>query len=694
FILTVSCRPVIITIPIRDDDPFQVPIEETSGGPFCRSFEVPEWAHAIDSVRDGSGTLTINHYERGPTLQRGGALIATKYDASGEPLEIAHALTRYGMLTKGGGAPVATALEATKIGPDRSPLIAAAASGAASFGSEVEASVGSGEFPYRLERRTELRSGVSPYFPDYLDQYSLQTYRPVGGPVSNWEAGADISSSVWEAFGQSRIQASAPTLAAFTAMQWVWSQPRSAERETAGALIADWWLKSWRHNLVTVQQGASSESFVRLSDGAFWPTAGGAARLTVSGSPVLVRPPYLRTSLSLGASQTKAVVRAWDYSGMSVTLRGASGDVRAYSYFGRKPAVLGGSNQLDALRGFRLSNWTFPRGVTLSLVYPSTGDYRPSRVNSSLGYGLDLSIPAPVIGCETIVSTDTLQRATRVILRSPVERTATQRPDPNCRPLEIFGPGDAVKPLVRYGYDAAGRVVEARDRLAIAGLRNPNSFRVSEGFRAEIIDPEMGRYAVETLPAGGLSVGGISIASQSRNIDELGRVTTSLMDGRGRLLRRTYPEGDAEEFGYDDRDNLIKVTKAAKPTSGQAGQALVTEAAYDATWNKPLWLKDARGNQTDFTYVSSGAGAGEVLTATQPAVNGVRPVWSFEYGVAGLPTKATDPTGVVTTTTYDALGNPTTSTLDPSGVNATTCKAYDAVGNLVSETDPRAGVCP
>ncbi|PXA77560.1 hypothetical protein DMC25_23060 [Caulobacter sp. D4A] len=676
----------------EDGLPTLTPTLDTGDGLSCPMSSAPQIA-TVDKFRDGSANITINSYERGPSLQRGGALIATRYDPSGDPLEIAHALTRYGMLTKGGGAPAVSSLEISKVGHDRSPLIAsAAAGGATSFSSPTETSIGSGEFPYRLERHTELRGGSYPSFPDYLDDASRQTYRPGAGPVSNWEAGAEISSSVWEAFGQSRIQASASTLAAFAAMQWVWSQPRSAQREVSGALIADWWLKSWRHNLVTVQQGASSESFVRFSDGGYWPAGGGASRLTVSGSPLLVRPPYLRTNLAFGAKQSKAVVRAWDYSGMAMSLRGGGGDIRAYSYFGRKPAVPGASGQPDALRGFRLASWTFPRGVQLSLLYPTTGDYRPSRINSSLGYGLDLAITAPTIGCEAVTSTDASLQVTKMTPRPPIARSISQRPDPNCRPLEVFGPADTTTPLVRYGYDPVGRVVESRDRLGAVQERPAYGFLIADGYRAETLDPMGGRYAIETLPGGGLVVGTASVAGQVRNIDELGRTTRSLMDGRGRVFKRTYPEGNYDQFEYDDRDNVTKVIKGGKPGSALAD--LVVTAEYDTVFNKPLWLKNARAHRTDYTYVASGAGAGEIASIIQPVVNGVRPVWSFEYGAAGLPTKVTDPTGVVTATAYDALGNPKTSILDSTGVNAQACKTFDAVGNVTSERDPRAGACP
>lgn len=51
------------------------------------------------------GPRTAYYYERLPSLQNGGALIANKYDANGDPTEIAHVLTRHSGRIKGGGGP-------------------------------------------------------------------------------------------------------------------------------------------------------------------------------------------------------------------------------------------------------------------------------------------------------------------------------------------------------------------------------------------------------------------------------------------------------------------------------------------------------------------------------------------------------------------------------------------------------------
>ncbi|KSB91795.1 hypothetical protein AS593_07165 [Caulobacter vibrioides] len=676
--------------------------------------DIVDYVEVMSDSIESEHERTITGYKRSPTLQRGGALIATKYHTStGEPLAIAHALTRVGMVTKGGGAPSTSVFDMKKVSEglndrfkDRSGAVGVnLATGLAGFSGPIEGSVGQGEFPYKLEQYTELRNGYREP-PEYITSSSTTPYKEPDGPVSIWQNTASIGSSVGEALGLGRVDAAAQSLAALAAMQSIWRQPRAPAREAAGALVADWWSKSWRHNMVTLSRGAGSERFVRLASGGYAPVGGGAGSVSVTGAPNLVRPPIIRSGTTIGATQREATTRAWRYDGMSVTAKSANGDVRNYGYWGVKPNIVGPPADVaalpDTLHGFRLTTWTFPRGVTLTLDYaaananyPSVGAYfpyggmdTPLSVTSSLGQTLStLTRWEP----NTWKILDAAGKPTRLALRPVVARTLTQRPDPNRRVEAVYGALDDVTPMLSYGYDMVGRVAWAKDRLAAGGQRQAHNFYIADGYRGERVDPLGNRYAVETTSAGGLSVDGIAVASRTRHIDELSRVTTSLMDGRGRVLSRTYPEGDADVFSYDGRDNVIKLAKHAKPGSSQV---LTVEAAYDPVWNKPLWVKDAREQQTDFTYVPQGsAGAGEVATVTQPAVAGGRPVWTFEYGTGGLPTKATDPTGVVTRTDYDASGNPKATVLDPGGVNAQTCRTFDAAGNVTSERDPRAGAC-
>jgi RHS repeat-associated protein len=120
----------------------------------------------------------------------------------------------------------------------------------------------------------------------------------------------------------------------------------------------------------------------------------------------------------------------------------------------------------------------------------------------------------------------------------------------------------------------------------------------------------------------------------------------------------------------------------------------VIQATWNQTWNKPQSIVDARGNQSDFVYNTTGNGISLIQTATRPAdAHNVRPIYSFTYDDRGKVLTTTDPTGVVTQNTYDpTTRNLLTSTLDPGTsphIAAVTTYTYDAIGNTSTVTDPR-----
>jgi YD repeat-containing protein len=688
-------------------------------------------------------TRTITSYARLPTLQRGGALIATKYDPANpdEPLEIANILTRQGRPTKGGGGPSITQVtayspaEAAQTLKDRfvdrsSALGVDLSSGQAGFTSPVIASVGPGEFPYRLDHSWSLRGGKVTNIPAYALETGF-TATSVGrmsdGPIGNWQIGADISNSGFEAMGQSRIQAAAPTLVSFVAMQDLWGTlPRSARREVTGALVADWWADRLLFNVATIQQGGGTQQFVRLTDGSFLPTSGGGARLVMTGDRQLVRPDFIQQVRASGTHQEDSVLRGWDYDGISFVLTDASGGQQSFQYWNGSMPPPPGKVTIDTARGWRLNTWTLPNGLRFTLTYdsvpvsggPSLPTNIPTSVSSSLGYSLTLPVgnrwpydapPSPTGPCGILLTaTDPMGGVTSVELREPLLRTPTQRPDPTCRPLRIFTPGDQVVASLEYTYDSLGRVKEARDGVAIRTplVRGPHFFYIADGYRGERQDPEGGRYAVERLQGGRLV----------RSSDELDRLITSLFDGRGRVLTRTYPEGDREEFTYDARDNTITLTSYPKPGSPLA--PLVSSVAFmegptvitcsnPKTCNSPATSNGPRTDVTDVTTYGWSATSGALTQIIKPTVTAGTPQIDFTYTsytangatfwlMTGKTEKISASVSVTTTFEYDAANNYLlkSSTVDPTGLNLKTCYQYNAAGDLVGVSDPRTTTCP
>jgi RHS repeat-associated protein len=112
----------------------------------------------------------------------------------------------------------------------------------------------------------------------------------------------------------------------------------------------------------------------------------------------------------------------------------------------------------------------------------------------------------------------------------------------------------------------------------------------------------------------------------------------NIYPGLGRLVKVTAPEGDAVSYVYDTMSNVTEKRSEPKPGSGLTATSVT--ASYNIgpgslcatlrVCNRPDWIKDARGAQTDVTYDLVHGG---VLTVTQPAApNGVRPQTRNTYG--------------------------------------------------------------
>jgi YD repeat-containing protein len=111
--------------------------------------------------------------------------------------------------------------------------------------------------------------------------------------------------------------------------------------------------------------------------------------------------------------------------------------------------------------------------------------------------------------------------------------------------------------------------------------------------------------------------------------DERSQTTEYSYDAAARQTKVKMPLGNAVEYTYDSRGNIIQTRVI--PKSGATQADLIAEAAYpsscstqtQATCNKPVWTSDVRGFRTDYTY---DAAHGGVLTITAPAPSGAPPI--------------------------------------------------------------------
>ncbi|MES2055158.1 MAG: hypothetical protein V4564_04390 [Pseudomonadota bacterium] len=197
----------------------------------------------------------------------------------------------------------------------------------------------------------------------------------------------------------------------------------------------------------------------------------------------------------------------------------------------------------------------------------------------------------------------------------------------------------------------------------------------------------------------------------------------------GVLRSITDPEGVKTVLSYAGR-NVIQSRRIAKPGSGLAD--VIVAATYDCanlkSCSKPTSVTDARGNVTSYTYKPEN---GEILTETKPAdANGIQAVTRNDYvqryawvsnGAGGYVQAATPvwlaatvrtcrttatvsgacaggtADEVVTSFDYGPDSGPNNLLLrgkvvTADGVSLRTCYGYDATGNKISETSPRAGL--
>ncbi|MBV9932011.1 MAG: hypothetical protein JO013_13850, partial [Alphaproteobacteria bacterium] len=203
----------------------------------------------------------------------------------------------------------------------------------------------------------------------------------------------------------------------------------------------------------------------------------------------------------------------------------------------------------------------------------------------------------------------------------------------------------------------------------------------------------------------------------------------------------TEPDGIKTSYSWDYQSrNLLATRQVAIAIAGQPTPADITRSAtYDCrpatifSCGKPLTVTDARANTARYTWSPDHGG---LLTETMPAVNGVTPQVRHTYvqrtawiaNGAGGWVAAGPPLWVPASSSLCKTGNPAPSgtgcadgpadevvtryeygpdsgpnnllplgtLVDPGGLNLRTCFAYDAQGDKIAETRPRAllASCP
>nr|WP_267887314.1 LamG-like jellyroll fold domain-containing protein [Streptomyces sp. WM6372] len=147
------------------------------------------------------------------------------------------------------------------------------------------------------------------------------------------------------------------------------------------------------------------------------------------------------------------------------------------------------------------------------------------------------------------------------------------------------------------------------------------------------------------------------------------RITSGTYDQRGMPLTQVTPRGNTTTNRYDVLGRLVETTAPqvqVEENSGAATAATPKSLIGYNTFGDTTNARDARGQVTKT----------ETDLLGQPVVTTLP-----DY----TPPGATTPISAVTRTTYDKLGN-VTSTADPLG--RTTYYQYDQMGSLIRSTDP------
>ncbi|MBZ4420714.1 RHS repeat-associated core domain-containing protein [Myxococcus sp. RHSTA-1-4] len=391
-------------------------------------------------------------------------------------------------------------------------------------------------------------------------------------------------------------------------------------------LAQEWATQALVDNSVTMTSAGANQQFIKAPNGL---DAGGALLYRY------LPPPGTASTLTKPANwqlTTKTQdVMAFNADGTLATLRNPNGVGLTFTY-----------------TSGLLSSVTHTYGWSLAFTYTSG---RLTRVADAAGRGVDF----------TYTGSDL------TAVRDPRLNSTTYGYVSAGRLQRIFYPTAPTAAFVTNTYDSLGRVKEQLD----ANSKLTQYFVA--GSRTEEVNP-LGHSKTWYFDANGQVL---------RFINPLGRVTTYAYDGQQNLVSTRTPGGNETVQTYDARYNVIETR--LKPNTGTGD--IVTTASFHTTWNKPAWTKDARGNQTSFTYDTKG----NLTQRTEPLVDGVQPTWTWTYNTRGQVTQETDATSRVITYVYDEAGKKTLlqKKVDPAGLNLVTEYTYTAAGDVATVKDPR-----
>ena len=319
-------------------------------------------------------------------------------------------------------------------------------------------------------------------------------------------------------------------------------------------------------------------------------------------------------------------------------------------------------------------------GNTTSYVYDQLGDVatmtQPGGGVTHYTYdtnGEQLSVTNPV-GAQSQATYDFMGRTLTgtQIVRQPTttaDTTTNAYSDQAGYLSSVTSPANVV---ASYTYDAAGETTTTTD-----GAGNVTKYSYDG----------LGRRTVTTLPDG---------TSQHTTFDQAGnpvgiaaenasgtvlRQTSSSYDADGNLTAATDAMGNTTTFSYNALGLPVQEVQPVTATS-----SVTTSFGYDAAGNMTRYT-NGNGDNTIYTYNSWNLAESTIVPAT--TADPSDRTFTTAYNADGQAVTQTSPGGVTVTSTYDALGNPTS--MAGSGADAPTTTRtfqYDAAGDMTSASAP------
>lgn len=479
---------------------------------------------------------------------------------------------------------------------------------------------------YYLDHKADLTVGGDqlPLGLSFLRSYSSE-YRFNSGPLGRgwrhgWDLSAKTASDGFCGMGEGSPVEAAPAIAGlYVADSILMTDGHQLDRLAIATIAHRWFTDNLIDNMTNINIPGDTLQFRKMPDSTYASPPAECAQLVKSVDHFLLT--------------TRSGDRVdFDAQGKLLTWKDADDNMITLGYLGDR--LISISNDL---------------GRSLSIGYDV--DNRISSISD--GNGRSVSYIYDTSG-NLVRSTDPELNETLYEYDAPGRLT------------KIFKPADPSSPFVVNTYDAFDRVSTQEDDAG--GLYT----YYYAGTRTEEIDPP-GNSTVYYFDRKGRTV---------LTVDALSFETAFEYDGPGRLVKKTFPEGNGMEYEYDACHNRIVTRLLPKPGMGEP--PVETFSSYTGPFNRKTSATDPLGNTTRYFYDAKG----NLTRIELPEVDGVVPTYHFTANSRGQVLNTTGPLGMKKDYLYDPLtGDLISATVDQGGLDIRTLYEYDPIGNLTKITD-------